>query len=72
MAHTLPTTPIASTYETRRNKGNANGYAGLGSDGFVPTSQLASGVASEMHFSPWKEKWKQIADQANNKDVLFI
>lgn len=27
---------------------------------------------SDLHFEPWKSKWKKIADQATNKDVLFV
>lgn len=29
-------------------------------------------LMSVMHFEPWKSKWKKIADQATNQDVLFI
>lgn len=27
---------------------------------------------SEIHFEPWKSKWKRLATAANNSDVLFI
>ena len=37
-----------------------------------PDMKKALLLASEMHFEPWKSKWKQIADQATNKDVIFI
>jgi FkbM family methyltransferase len=29
-------------------------------------------LLSEMHYEPWKSKWKKIADNADNKDVLFV
>jgi glycosyltransferase involved in cell wall biosynthesis len=29
-------------------------------------------LCSQMHFEPWKSKWKQIADRATNKDVIFV
>lgn len=29
-------------------------------------------LMSAMHFEPWKSKWKRIADNATNKDVLFV
>jgi glycosyltransferase involved in cell wall biosynthesis len=29
-------------------------------------------LISQMHFEPWKSKWKNLADAAQNRDVLFI
>lgn len=37
-----------------------------------PDMKKALLLASEMHFEPWKSKWKKIADQATNKDTLFV
>ena len=36
-----------------------------------PDFKRALLLLSEMHYKPWKSKWKYIADNATNKDVLF-
>jgi len=36
-----------------------------------PDHKDALYLMSEMYFSPWKSKWKYIADNATDKDVLF-
>lgn len=36
-----------------------------------PDMKKALLLCSEMHFEPWKSKWKKIADQATDKDVIF-
>lgn len=37
-----------------------------------PDMKKALLLASEMHYEPWKSKWKKIADQATDKDVIFV
>lgn len=36
-----------------------------------PDFKRALSLISEMHYEPWKSKWKYIANNATNKDVLF-
>lgn len=36
-----------------------------------PDFKEALELMSEMYFEPWKSKWKYIADNATNKDILF-
>lgn len=36
-----------------------------------PDMKKALLLCSEMHFEPWKSKWKQIANQATDKNVIF-
>ena len=36
-----------------------------------PDMKKALLLQSEMHYSPWKEKWKKIADNATDKDTIF-
>lgn len=36
-----------------------------------PDHKEALYLMSEMYFEPWKSKWKFIADNATNKDILF-
>ena len=36
-----------------------------------PDFKRALILLSEMHYEPWKSKWKRIADNATNQDVLF-
>ena len=36
-----------------------------------PDHKEALYLLSEMYFEPWKSKWKFVADNATNKDVLF-
>ena len=37
-----------------------------------PDMKKALELISEMHFEPWKSKWKYIADNATNKNVIFM
>lgn len=36
-----------------------------------PDMKKALLLCSDMHYEPWKSKWKQIAGQATDKDVIF-
>jgi glycosyltransferase involved in cell wall biosynthesis len=36
-----------------------------------PDMKKALELCSEMHYEPWKSKWKKIAIQATNKNVIF-
>jgi glycosyltransferase involved in cell wall biosynthesis len=36
-----------------------------------PDFKRALDLISEMHYEPWKSKWKRIADNSTNQDVLF-
>jgi glycosyltransferase involved in cell wall biosynthesis len=40
--------------------------------GHNPDFREALLFMSEMHYEPWKSKWKKIADNATNLDVLFV
>ncbi|HYD02612.1 MAG TPA: hypothetical protein VEB22_15400 [Phycisphaerales bacterium] len=47
-------------YQLESEKGAANGYAGLGSDGFVPTGQLGSGPASSSTVLRGDKTWGSV------------
>ncbi len=40
--------------------------------GLNPDFKEALNLMSEMTYEPLKSKWKKLANQATNKDVLFI
>lgn len=53
------------------NRGNEARIVNFEAIKLNPDMKKALLLQSEMHFSPWKEKWKKIADQATDKDVIF-
>jgi glycosyltransferase involved in cell wall biosynthesis len=54
------------------NRGNEARVACFEAIKLNPDMKKALLLCSEMHFEPWKSKWKQIAEGATNKDVIFV
>lgn len=54
------------------NRGDQARVACLQAIRVNPDFKEALLLMSEMHFEPWKHKWKRLADVATNEDVLFI
>ncbi len=54
------------------NRGNQAREACLKAIQQNPDFKEALRFMAEMHYEPWKSKWNRIADNATNKDVMFI
>ncbi len=54
-------------YQLRSERGSANGYAGLGASGYVPTAQLGSGSASSGTYLRGDQTW---AAMQNTGEIL--
>ena len=54
------TTDLAAREQTA-NKGAASGYAGLGSNSLVPTTQLGTGTADSSHFLRGDQTWGTVS-----------
>ena len=53
------------------NRGNEARIVNFEAIKLNPDMKKALLLQSEMHFEPWKSKWKQIANQSTDKDVIF-
>lgn len=58
-SHLSASAPHAG-HEDQSNKGSVNGYAGLGSGGYVPTDQLGSGSAGATTYLRGDQSWASI------------